>query len=55
MYVRDALAEGAIERLDAPPLEESFVIQAAWRKTGALSPAAREFLAILEEDARSWR
>ena len=55
MYVRGALADGSLEQLAAPPLEESFVIQAAWRKTGSLSPAAREFLAILEEDALSWR
>ena len=55
MYVRGALADGSLEQLAAPPLEESFVIQAAWRKTGALSPAAREFLAILEEDALPWR
>ena len=54
-YVRGALAEGALVQLAAPPLEESFVIQAEWRKTGALSPAAREFLSILEEDALSWR
>ncbi len=55
MYVRDALEEGSLTRLAAPPLKETFVIQGIWRKNGRISRASQKFLGLLEEDARSWQ
>jgi DNA-binding transcriptional LysR family regulator len=54
MYVEGDLRRGTLRELAAPLLGEVFRIQLAWRKNRRLSPAAREFVRIARENARSW-
>jgi len=54
MYVAEDLRRGTIRELEAPPLGEVFRIQLAWRRNRRLSAAAREFVRIARENARTW-
>lgn len=54
LYIEEELREGTLRELEAPPLEEVFLIQLAWRKKRPLSAAARAFIDLARERALRW-
>lgn len=54
LYIEEELREGTLRELEAPPMEEVFLIQLVWRKRRPLSAAARAFVDLARARAERW-